>query len=215
MASVLTALEFSSRPGLADWRVLHAGPTARFRTASMADGARLAAAIAPVADRAAVPVDVDLRTDAVTVRLPVRRNAEMDEGHAATASAVSAAAAGLGLTADPVPVQSVQVALDAEDVGAVTRFWSAALGYESDGHHLYDPQRLNPTLFVQEKAWRAPRNRFHVDVSVPHDRAEQRIKAVLAAGGRLLGDRSAPSWWSLIDVEGNVADVATWQEAAD
>jgi hypothetical protein len=27
----------------------------------------------------------------------------------------------------------------------------------------------------------------------------------------MLGDRNAPAWWSLIDAEGNVVDIATWQ----
>ncbi len=34
---------------------------------------------------------------------------------------------------------------------------------------------------------------------------------MLAAGGRMLGDKYAPAWWSLIDPEGNVVDIATWQ----
>jgi len=57
----------------------------------------------------------------------------------------------------------------------------------------------------------APRNRIHVDVSLPHDRAQARVDAILDAGGRILGDRYAPAWWSLIDPEGNVVDIATWQ----
>jgi hypothetical protein len=39
------------------------------------------------------------------------------------------------------------------------------------------------------------------------------VDAVLAAGGRLLSDKRAPSYWSLIDAEGNVADIATWQDS--
>jgi 4a-hydroxytetrahydrobiopterin dehydratase len=27
----------------------------------------------------------------------------------------------------------------------------------------------------------------------------------------MLGDKYAPAWWSLIDTEGNVVDIATWQ----
>lgn len=54
---------------------------------------------------------------------------------------------------------------------------------------------------------------FHVAdgvVSVPHDRAEARIAAALAAAGSLASDKHAPSWWTLADAEGNEADVATW-----
>jgi 4a-hydroxytetrahydrobiopterin dehydratase len=44
----------------------------------------------------------------------------------------------------------------------------------------------------------------------PHDQAEARVAAALAAGGRLVSDRFAPRWWTLADPEGNEVDVATW-----
>lgn len=58
---------------------------------------------------------------------------------------------------------------------------------------------------------RTERNRLHVDVFVPHDQAEARIAAALAAGGRLVDDSHAPAWTTLADAEGNEVDVATWQ----
>jgi 4a-hydroxytetrahydrobiopterin dehydratase len=54
------------------------------------------------------------------------------------------------------------------------------------------------------------RNRVHVDVWVPHDQAEARVAAALAAGGRLVSDEHAPGWWTLADAEGNEVDMATW-----
>jgi 4a-hydroxytetrahydrobiopterin dehydratase len=45
---------------------------------------------------------------------------------------------------------------------------------------------------------------------VPHDQAEQRVAAAIAAGGRLVTDEHAPAWWVLADPEGNQACVATW-----
>ena len=66
-------------------------------------------------------------------------------------------------------------------------------------------------MWFQDKQHVSPRNRIHVDVSVPHDQAQARVDAILAAGGTMLGDKHAPAWWSLIDVEGNVVDIATWQ----
>jgi 4a-hydroxytetrahydrobiopterin dehydratase len=36
------------------------------------------------------------------------------------------------------------------------------------------------------------------------------VAAALAAGGRLVSDEHAPSWWTLADAEGNEADVASW-----
>jgi 4a-hydroxytetrahydrobiopterin dehydratase len=64
--------------------------------------------------------------------------------------------------------------------------------------------------FQQMDAPRPQRNRIHVDVTVPHDVAEERVAATLAAGGRLVTDAYAPSWWVLADAEGNEACVCTW-----
>ena len=38
--------------------------------------------------------------------------------------------------------------------------------------------------------------------------------AVVAAGGRLVTDEYAPSWWVLADADGNLACVCTWQPHA-
>lgn len=50
---------------------------------------------------------------------------------------------------------------------------------------------------------RTERNRIHIDVYVPREQAEHRVAAVVAAGGRLVTDEHAPSWWVLADAEGN------------
>jgi 4a-hydroxytetrahydrobiopterin dehydratase len=58
---------------------------------------------------------------------------------------------------------------------------------------------------------RTGRNRIHIDVSVPHDQAESRIAAAVAAGGRVVYQAEAPAFWTLADAEGNEVDIATWQ----
>jgi 4a-hydroxytetrahydrobiopterin dehydratase len=50
---------------------------------------------------------------------------------------------------------------------------------------------------------RRERGRFHLDVYVPAEQAPARVEACLAAGGRLVTDAHAPSWWVLADPEGN------------
>jgi 4a-hydroxytetrahydrobiopterin dehydratase len=47
---------------------------------------------------------------------------------------------------------------------------------------------------------------------VPHDVAVSRTEAALAAGGHLVTDRYARSWWVLADADGNEACVCTWQD---
>ena len=50
---------------------------------------------------------------------------------------------------------------------------------------------------------------MHVAVWLPHELAEARVAAALAAGGRMVRDAYAPAWWTLADAAGNEADVAT------
>jgi 4a-hydroxytetrahydrobiopterin dehydratase len=44
---------------------------------------------------------------------------------------------------------------------------------------------------------------------VPHDEAERRLAAVLAAGGRLVSDAEAPSYWVIEDPDGNRSCICT------
>jgi 4a-hydroxytetrahydrobiopterin dehydratase len=39
--------------------------------------------------------------------------------------------------------------------------------------------------------------------------ADARVATALAAGGRMVRDQFAPSWWTLADAAGNEADIAT------
>jgi 4a-hydroxytetrahydrobiopterin dehydratase len=59
---------------------------------------------------------------------------------------------------------------------------------------------------------RPQRNRVHFDVWVAPEEAEPRIARALEAGGRLVSDTEAPSFWVLADPEGNEACICTAQE---
>lgn len=62
---------------------------------------------------------------------------------------------------------------------------------------------------------RPQRNRLHLDVAVPHDVAEHRVRAALEAGGHLVTDAYAPTWWVLADAEGNEVCLTTWRGPGD
>ena len=212
MPTPISAKTFHEAQGVEDWRVLFSGACTLYRTGSFANGARLVGAIAEVASDLNHAPDVDLRPDAVTVRLMTHDLWSLSDADLTLAQRISVVASNLGFVADPSAVQHVQLAIDVASRPTVMPFWAAALGYRQAGEaDLLDPRRSAAPIWFQDKAHRPPRNRIHVDVSVPHDQAKARIAAIVAAGGRMLGDRYAPAWWSLIDPEGNVVDVATWE----
>jgi 4a-hydroxytetrahydrobiopterin dehydratase len=119
---------------------------------------------------------------------------------------------------DERSVQVLEIGIDALDAAAIRPFWRAVLGYVDEPGRsgpwdgLVDPLGQGPAVWFQRMdAPRPQRNRIHFDVSVPHDEAEPRIRAALAAGGALINDAEAPAFWVLADAEGNEACVTTWQ----
>lgn len=198
----IAAGEFHGADGVDDWRSVYHLVSAHFRTGSLAEGIAFATKVGWLTE--ADYVAIDLRASGVTVSLGRR-----DVG---LARRISAAAEELGIAADPSAVQVVNVTIDALVGAEVLPFWRAVLGYGQLGDdYLYDPLRRGPGVGLQEmEVARTERNRIHIDVAVPHDQAETRVAAALAAGGRLVSDEHAPKWWVLADAEGNEACVATW-----
>jgi 4a-hydroxytetrahydrobiopterin dehydratase len=219
MSGRLSPRQFSEVDGVEGWRVLGEGACAYFRTGSFTAGARLVHAIGELAGLGEHHPDLDLRHEGVTVRLLTTADDwyGLTERDLDLARQISAVARQLGLSADPSALQTVQVSIDALVGSEVMPFWRAVLGYEyrpdSPDEDLIDPRGRGPSLWFQEMdAPRPQRNRIHIDVWVPHDQAEARVKAAIAAGGRLVTDEHAPGWWTLADPEGNEVDVATWMD---
>jgi 4a-hydroxytetrahydrobiopterin dehydratase len=198
----------------ADWRVVRDDASTHFRTGSFAAGVALVDAIGRLADAAKHHPDVDLRSDGVTVRLKSRSDGSLSEHDVALARQISAAARELGVPVDLTGLQIVQVAIDALVIPDVLPFWRAVLGYlEVGDEDLLDPHLQGPPFWFQQMdAPRPQRNRIHIDVYVPHDQAEARVAAAIAAGGHVVSDENAPGWWTLADAEGNEVDVASWPD---
>jgi len=196
-----------------DWRVVRDDASTYFRTGSFGSGVALVDAIARLAEAADRLPDVDLRPDGVAVRLRSREG-RFSEGDVALAREISHAARDLGIDVDLTGLQHVQIAIDALVIPDVLPFWRAVLGYEQvDVADLLDPRRQGPPFWFQQMDMPRPqRNRIHIDVYVPHDQAEARVAAALAAGGHLVSDENAPEWWTLADAEGNEVDVAPWPD---
>ena len=210
----LSAAEFHRRPGVAGWRITSWGPQAVFTAPSLAAGARLLPAIVAAGEKFRVAPDVDVRPEAVVVRMPYRGADRIPAGAADFAAEVSAAAAALALPADPSRVQTVDLAV-AEHSGTDTRpFWTAALGYEVSGDvDSIDPLRRGPQLSFQPiRDDRAGRGRTHVDVSVPADLVRARVDSAIAAGGVIVDDSYAPAWWTLASPDHHGIDIAAWTD---
>ena len=212
MTERITPREFHDADGVGDWRVLWSVAFALYRTGDFATGLTLVAEIGRLAEAAGHHPDVNLRFGVVEVRLVTKERWSLTDADLELARQISVAAQRLGISADPDHTRTWEFAIDAVDVDAVRAFWSAVLGYEPVGDSdIADPDGLYPPVFVQRMdPPRTGRNRIHIDVGVPHDQAEARVAAALAAGGTLVNDRSAPMWWTLADPEGNEVDLATW-----
>ncbi len=211
---------------LDDWRKLNQAFHGRFRTGDFASGLRFVAAVGEVAQAAGRHPDVKLSADHVDLTLishdAVYRPAEGPERVVSwvtsrdveLARRISKVAAELGITAQPQEVATIELALDTADLAAIGPFWAALLTGDSGafaGNDVRDPSGQLPTLWFQETdAHETPRQRFHFDVWLPHDVAEQRIAAAVVAGGRVVDDENAPAYVVLADAEGNKACVCTF-----
>ncbi len=87
------------------------------------------------------------------------------------------------------------------------------LGYQDnqDWPEIMDPGGRNNTLWFQEApdASGEVQQRFHLDIVVPRDVAEERVAAAVAAGGTLVGEDAVPAYWVLADAHGNKVCVCT------
>ncbi|MEJ5943835.1 VOC family protein [Pseudokineococcus basanitobsidens] len=199
--------------GLEDWRLLASGLHARFRTADMTVGAALLAGVVAAAEELDHHPDVTLRRREVDVALVSHDVGRVTSRDLRLARRVSDLAAEHGATAQPHLLAEVEVALDTADLAAQGPVWAALLtgdAHAVDGDDVADPRHRVPLLWFQgTDAHATPRQRFHLDVWVPHDVADERIAAAVAAGARVVDDGPAPSFTVLADPEGNRVCVCT------
>jgi 4a-hydroxytetrahydrobiopterin dehydratase len=209
----------------AGWRYLLGTLALSVPVRSLAQASEVAAAaLAASGEDADGHLRMDLRPDRVELSLQTRASAEVTGRDTRLAHRISGAVAGLGLSpagaasaASPRPVQMLEMAIDALDIPAIRPFWKVVLGYADEPGRsgpddaIVDPAGQLPAVWFQQMdAARPQRNRVHFDITVAHDEAEARVRAALAAGGRLVDDSFASSFWVLADAEGNEVCVCTW-----
>jgi len=198
---------------LEDWRKLAQALHARFLTGDFVTGLAFVTAVAEAAERADHHPDVSLTYPFVDLKLVSHDVSQVTQRDIDLARRISEIAREQGIGAEPSAVAELELALDTADLAAVGPFWAALLTGSPDslqGDDVVDPRGRVPLLWFQHTdAHETPRQRFHCDLWVPHDVAEERIAAAVAAGGRVVDDDEAPSFVVLADPEGNKACVCT------
>ncbi len=206
--------DFLSADEVDDWVILHGGPTAVFKVGSLAEAARLAAALADVPGLEPRTV-LTVASDRLTVKL-TREMWGTEARHIDVAKAISALAREHGATADRSAVQEVQIAVAAKPEAIDLGFWRTVLGYAPmHDDNCIDPLGQGSTVWMQDlDPAKSLRHAMHVDVSVARDQAEARMRAAVAAGGTVVEDSEAPSSWILADRSGNKVCIAAWPDGA-
>lgn len=201
------------------WVYLPGGLQTRIPTADFAAGLSLAVAIGAAAEAANHHPDVDLRYDHVDVRLTSHDVRGVTDRDIRLARTVSTIAADAGTGTGARGVSRLELALDSPAFSKILPFWGAVLAMErpagaEHGDELLDPADVLPPLWFQESGGEEPRQRWHPDLWVDPAEVAPRIDAALAAGGTLVSDSAAPSFWVLADPEGNRVCLCTWQDRA-
>ena len=199
--------------GLDDWRKLAQALHARFLTGDFVTGLKFVTAVTEAAEQANHHPDVTLTYPFVDVKLISHDVSQVTQRDIDLARRISEIAGEQEIGAKPGAVTELELALDTADLTAVGPFWAALLTGSPDsliGDDVVDPSGRVPLLWFQHTdAHETPRQRFHIDLWVPHDVAEGRIAAAVSAGGRVVDDENAPSFVVLADPEGNKACVCT------
>lgn len=200
--------------GPAGWRVLLTEVQTYVPTGSFSRGLDLVNEIGRLAEDHGHHPDVTLRYPGVHLRLTSHDAGNLTQQDIDLALAITEVVRAQGLETRTEQLASTEIAIDALDIAGVMPFWQAVLGYEPDGPEaLADPLGIGPPVWFQQMDQPRPeRSTFHLDVSVPHDLVEDRLAAVLRAGGRLVSDGRAPAFWVVADAEGNEACLCTWQD---
>jgi 4a-hydroxytetrahydrobiopterin dehydratase len=199
---------------LADWRKLAQALHARFDTHDIAAATRFVAAVGEAAAAAGRDPEIRLTPEWVEVKLTTRDNGWwVTDADVDLARQISAVAGDHDLTANPKAVMQVEMGIDTANPGGLGPFWSALLTGSTD-HVIYDsvidPDFRVPNIWFQDtEPHGAPRQRFHMDLWVAPEVAEERIAAAVAAGGRVVYDEEAPAFTVLADPDGNKACVCT------
>lgn len=192
------------------------GLQTRIRTADFATVLRVVAAIGAAAEELNHHPDLDLRYRHIDVRLSSHDAHGVTKRDVRLARAITTIAADAGAELDSATVSRLELGLDSPDFAAIAPFWRAVLAMDDlselgTGEDMADPHGDLPAVWFQRSGSDEPRQRWHPDVWIEPTQVQPRIDAALAAGGTLVSDAEAPSFWVLADPDGNRMCLCTWQ----
>jgi 4a-hydroxytetrahydrobiopterin dehydratase len=199
--------------GLADWRKLSQPLHARYLIPNFAEAAAFVAAVSKVVedDR---HLEMRLAHGVIDLSLCTHEDGlwvtYMDID---LARKISKIARENGLKADPTAVTQLEVALDTAHEDKVGSFWSVLLTGGPDNKvydSIFDPTGRVPAIWFQgTDEHDSPRQRWHFDLWLAPEVAEERIAAAVATGGSIVDNSGAPSFTVLADPDGNRVCVCT------
>jgi 4a-hydroxytetrahydrobiopterin dehydratase len=219
---------------LADWRKLAQGLHARYLVRDFGTGARFVAAVGEAGDALGHHPRVSMGKGYVDLKL-VSDDAIYRDGSGTEhvvewvtqqdvdlARRITEIAADHNVDADPAAVSDIELGLDTARSATIAPVWAALLtgsaesqGRGSPSDEIRDATGRVPNLwFGDAEEHETPRQRFHIEVYVAPEVAEQRIAAAVAAGGTVVDDSNAPALTVIADQDGNKGVVCVDVSAA-
>ena len=208
---------------LTEWRKLAQGLHARYVTDGFGTGARFVAAVGEAGDALGHHPRASIGTGHVDLKLvsddAIYRDDEgtehvvewVTQQDVDLARRITEIAAEHRLDADPASVSDVELGLDTPRSATIGPVWAALLtgsaeaqGRGTPGDEIRDATGRVPNLWFEDAdGVEATGQRFHVEVYVAPEAAEQRIAAAVAAGGTVVDDSAAPALTVVADQDGN------------
>lgn len=210
---------------LTDWRKLAQGLHARYLVDDFGTGARFVTAVGEAGDALGHHPSVSIGNGYVDLKM-VSADAiyREDEGtvHVVEwvtqqdidlARLITEIASDHEVDADPASVSVLELGLDTGHPATIAPVWAALLtgnadaqGHGSPSDEIRDATGRVPDLWFGDAVEHETRSqRFHVEVYVAPEVAEQRIAAAVAAGGTVVDDSGSPALTVIADQDGNTA----------
>ncbi len=208
---------------LTDWRKLAQGLHARYLVDDFGTGARFVAAVGEAGDALGHHPRVSMGKGYVDLKLvsddAIYRDDKgtehvvewVTQKDVDLARRITEIAADHKVDADPGSVSEIELGLDTARSATIAPVWAALLtgsaaaqGRGSPSDEIRDATGRVPNLwFGDGEEHGSTRQRFHVEVYVAPEVAEERIAAAVAAGGTVVDDSDAPSLIVIADQDGN------------